>query len=192
MIILINAFLVASFLFLCAAAMGQEPPIKLDLANLAIYFSLIGTAFFLINLDWMKNVDLTQKVNQSPEDLPSYLNKRLFGGYPYVFSIRPGSGIQVSGARLAKLYAVRNRSLAEVLTAYFDETYLMLFALILVALPFLFADQQAPSYLGLVNRFWFGFGLVGWLLTSVWFSCLSIWILRIRCVFLQKKIQKGE
>lgn len=189
--ILINFVFVASFLFLCFSSSEQSLPIRLSIDQSIIFFSLIGSGFTLINFDWIKNIDLEDVVNVWPENMANYLNEILFGKYPYMFSIKPASGAKLYGNRLANLHAVRNKSFAEFFIVYFGDIFLLIIAIIVVGIPFILSDQQAPSYLRFVNQIWICFVIFLWLITVTWFSCLSILILRVRCViFVARKLPK--
>lgn len=164
-------------------AYESPKPIRLshiELIEVALIFSM-GCG--LVLLTWLIYVDHRKVINVAPQEMPSSINKELFGPFPYLFSLKPIQGKNLSQEHLVKLTAVRGKKFPQVFCTYFDSRLISIYVGLSLLLPILFVDQTPPSFLGFISGLVPAYVIFTAFLMVTWLSILTLMIFRIICKF---------
>lgn len=175
-------FLIGILLLLFFADASPKP-IGLSSVQLIEVVLVFSMGCGLVLLTWLIYIDQKKIINVASQDVPSLINRTLFGSFPYLFNLKPMRGANLGQPHMDKLAAVSGKEFSQVFCAYFDSRLIGIYVAIALLLPILFMDQTPPSYLSFVSWVVPAYVIFTAFLLVTWLSILILIIFRIFCGF---------
>jgi hypothetical protein len=179
-----HTFFILGVALLFFYAEQSDQPIHIEQSELINIVLLYAVGYLLVFKKWLVVIKSNNLYCGKADDVPKYLTDMLWGAFPYLGTFGK-SGEKYKQARYGNRWNkyqdidVQGKTFSQIFCIHVNKAYLLISMLIVVLLPYMFLNQEAPSFLELIYYSSTVFTIYMSFIALVWLSAISIIALRI-------------
>lgn len=178
-----HALFITGFILLFIYSFGAKEPIQLQKIQLYKIILLFVAGYGFVTSRWIGD-DANDLYSGHADDVPSYLTRRLFGYFPYLFTFGKSNSHnnRKQTGTLWHVYQdndVKDKKFSEIFCLHVNKPSLIILLLVAVLLPNLIFNQIAPSFLEFIFNSFILYSLYMAFLMLMWLAAMALILLRV-------------
>jgi hypothetical protein len=182
LLVLGHSFFILGVILITVFANAKNKTIGLENLEIVEVIVCFLGGYLMVFYEWILIAKSNELYAGDADNVPSYLTKRLFGRYPYLFTFGQSNSMNQNASFQVHNYVtkdVRNSKFVNVFCRHVNKSIFLVFLFLSILLPFLIFNQSPSSFIKLFFQHIFFYVPYMYLILITWLSVLMIVIFRI-------------